>query len=257
MGFWHAGAGPAADTAGRLYVVSGNGTFDTTGPVPELGDSFIELSAAGAVLDYFTPFNQAALSAADLDLGSAGPLLLPDQPGPHPHLVVSAGKEGTIYLVDRDAMGHFQLGSDSQIVQALVTALPNENDSAPTYWNGRVYFGSQDDGIRAFALSGGLLSTSAMSQTPDTFPQKGGFPVVSASGAAGGILWALAVPAGGQPAVLHAYDAAQLEIGLWSSAASGTRDALASAAKFAMPIVAGGRVYVVTNSGLSVFGLLP
>jgi len=255
-GIWQSGAGPAADDAGDLYAISGNGTFDATGPVIDVGESFLELSPAGALLDYFTPFNQATLSANDQDLGSAGPLLLPDQPGPHPHLVVSAGKEGTIYLVDRDGMGHMQPGSDGQIVQSLVGALPGENDSAPAYWNGRVYFGAQGDGIRAFALTGGLLSKTPVSQTAETFPLKGGFPVISSDGDAGGLLWAMAVPGAGQPAVLRAYDASRLGTAVWSSDASGARDALGPAAKFATPIVSGGRVYVATRAGVAVFGQL-
>jgi hypothetical protein len=256
-GIWQSGAGPAADAAGAVYVVTGNGTFDASGAVPQLGDSFVKLSAGGAVLDWFTPYNQAYLSSGDLDLGSSGPLLLPDQPGAHPHLLVGAGKEGTIYVIDRDDMGHFHAGSDSQIVQALVAALPAEHDSAPTYWNGRVYFAAQGDAVKAFTLSGGMLSEAPVSETPDTFPLKGGFPVVSSAGDAAGILWAYAVPGPGAGAVLHAYDAIDLQTELWNSTLAGSRDALAPAAKFSVPIVAGGRVYVATDAGLSVFGLLP
>jgi hypothetical protein len=261
-GVWQSGCGPAVDTAGNIYVISGNGTFDTSGNPLQLGDSFIKLAPTGGLLDYFTPYDEATLDAGDLDLGSGGSLLLPDQPSAHPHLMVSAGKEGTIYLVDRDNMGHFQQGSDSQIVQVLVHALPGNsgnsgNYSAPAFWQGRVYFGAVFDAIKAFVLTGGLLSTTFDSQTGNAFNFSGGFPGISSNGANDGILWAIENTGSGVPGVLHAYDATNLLNELYNSNQASTRDVLDAAVKFSVATVANGRVYVGTASTLTVFGLLP
>ena len=102
--FWQGGAAPAADDAGNIYLAAGNGTFDYSSGGPNLGESYTKLSTATGtpvVTDYFTPFNFDDLNRRDVDVGSAGVVLLPDEAGtpPHPHLMVSAGKEGRIYLL--------------------------------------------------------------------------------------------------------------------------------------------------------------
>src|SRR5262249_18716467 len=96
-GIWQSGCAPAADASGNIYVITGNGTLDADTGGLDFGDSFLKLSPFGQLLDYFTPYNQAHLSASDLDLGSGGTLLLPDQPTSPPRLLLSAGKEGSIY----------------------------------------------------------------------------------------------------------------------------------------------------------------
>ena len=237
----------------------------------ELGDSFVKLAPNGTIADYFTPWNQAAMNANGLDLGSAGPVLLPDQPGAHPHLMVSAGKNGTIYLVDRDAMGRFSgTTNDNQIVQSLPgvfgagTPLPG-NFSAPVFFNGVVYFSPVSDAIQAFPLSSGRFSVSS-TRTSDTFGYPGAALAISAAGTSQGILWALqrngacgaaASCASSAPAVLRAYDAANLETLLYSSDQIANRDRLDDAAKFSVPLVANGKVFVGSMTELSIFGLLP
>src|SRR5262249_38314138 len=118
-GIWESGAAPAVDANGNLFVVSGNGTFDAnlaTAPHNDFGASFMKLVPTGASglapEDYFTPFNQATLDARDEDLGSGGILLLPDQGGANPHEMISAGKEGKIYVLNRDDLGHFDPSVD-------------------------------------------------------------------------------------------------------------------------------------------------
>src|SRR5579884_1504448 len=141
--FWASGAAPAADAEGNIFVVSGNGTFDATSGGPDLGESYIKLSADGglSVADYFTPFNYSTLNGDDADVGSSGVVLLPDEAGggDHPHLMVGAGKEGRIYVLDRDNLGKWQAGSDSQIVQSLPRAISSLFGN-PAYFNGAVYF---------------------------------------------------------------------------------------------------------------------
>ncbi len=261
-GIWQSGCGPAADAAGDIYFISGNGTFDASGAVLQLSDTFTKLSPGGTVVDYFTPWNQPQISAQDFDLGSGGTLLLPDQPGAHPHLMISAGKEGTVYVVDRDTMGHQGATSDSQIVQVLVHVLPGNssitsgNFSAPAHWNDRVYFGAVDDAVKMFTLSGGQLSTAPISQTGQTFAFPGGFPAISSNGAASAILWVVERPSSGTPGVLHAYDATDLSIELYNSNQNAIRDGLDLASKFMVPTVANGKVFIGTNSTLTAFGPL-
>ena len=282
---WQSGAGPAADAAGNIYFETGNGDFDANTAGSDFGDSFVKLSTSGVstnpdtlstlpVADYFTPYNQASLNSADLDLGSGAPLLLPDQPGASPHLVVGSGKDGTIYLVDRDSMGEFNNNgmSDNQIVQSLPTAIGGTWSIAAYWSNGTanmVYYNGSGDVLRAFQLvpPPGLDPTRtqllqvAAADTAFAFP--GATPSISANGTTNGIVWTLqtdsvqrgdaSYPRGS--AVLHAYDANSLTE-LYNSKQARGRDNPGGAVKFTVPTIANGKVYVGTRHRLAVFGLL-
>jgi PQQ-like domain len=259
-GIWQSGVGPAADASGNVYVITGNGTFDDNTGGGDFGDSFVKLQPNAnslTVADYFSPNNQAMLSTDDDDLGSGGPLLLPDQTSSHPHLMLSGGKQGTLYLVDRDNMGHFNANDNSQIVQSLVGAV-GAIFSGPAYWENKVYIGGLKDTIKLFSLSNGLLSTAPVSQSGATFGFPGAELSVSANGSENGILWALenAAYRVQLPAVLHAYDANDVSHELYNSTQAGTRDTLAFGVGFAVPSVANGKVYVGTLGELDVFGLI-
>jgi hypothetical protein len=256
-GVWQGGAGPAADAASNIYFETGNGTFDAQFGGNDLGDSLVKLGSDLTLADYFTPFNEDALSAADIDFGSSAPLLLPDQPGPHPHLAIASGKEGTIYLVDRDDKGHFHAGDDSQIVQSLPGAVGGTY-GMPAYWNDTVYFLGAGDALKAFRLSGGMLSTSPASQASEVYGFPGATPTVSANGVGGAIVWTLQTDGygSGKPAVLHAYDATDVSIELYNSNRAGRRHQPGKPVKFALPTVANGKVYVGAQKRISVFGLL-
>ena len=125
-GFWMSGAGVAADASGNIFIPSGNGDFDMTSVPMETGDTILKLGTANQILtllDYFTPQDQQSLDNGDQDLGSGGVLLLPDQPGSFPHILVEAGKEGRIYVVNRDQMttnnSHYCSGctNDPEIIE--------------------------------------------------------------------------------------------------------------------------------------------
>ncbi len=268
-GIWMDGDGPAVDASSNLYFITADGLFDANSGGTDYGDSFIKLSPAGAVLDYFTPMVQADLYASNLDLGAGGVLLLPDQSGPHTHEVVSASKNATIYLVDRDNMGHYHPNSD-QIVQSLVNIFPSDpiNDSgnfgSPVYFNGSVYFCAVSDHVRAFQLSNGLLSTSPTSQSAANFSYPGAMLAASSKGNSNGILWAVQRNGLTTSCTLHAYDAGNLANELYNSDQAGTRDSAGADAKWAIPLVVNGKVYVaaqnelvVTMNQLTVYGLLP
>jgi chitodextrinase len=258
-GIWQSGGGLTIDSAGNFYFATGDGTFNANSGGVDFGDSFIKLSASGTVLDYFTPHDESTLNNNNLDLDAGGMILLPDQPGTHPHLLVSAGKNGSIYLVDRDNMTHYH--ATDQNVQTLVdifpfgTPLPG-NYSSPVYFNGSVYFAPVTDSVQSFRLTNGLLSTSPTSTSPETYPYPGGSLAISANGTSNGILWAVQKN-GNEPGVLRAYQAGDLRSELYSSDEAGSRDALDPAAKFSIPLVVNGKVFVATERSLAVFGVLP
>lgn len=252
--FWMGGAAPAADADGNIYAISANGQFDANTNGMDFGDSLLKLTSPGlGLLDYFTPFNQNDLDRNDIDLGSSGAVLLPDSAGstPHPHLLISAGKEGRIYLIDRDRMGRFYEGGD-QIVQSLNGAI-GSLFGGPAYFNNTLYFAAQFDTLKAFAISNAFIRISPSSQSSQRFGYVGSVPAVTANGSADGIVWAVEGSFGG---ILHAYDASNLAIELYNSQMNPSRDALGSSLPFSVPAIADGRVYVGTANALVVFGLL-
>ncbi|HEV8037728.1 MAG TPA: hypothetical protein VGP62_02620 [Bryobacteraceae bacterium] len=243
---WQSGAAPAADASGNIYIVTGNGTFDAERSGPDLGDSVIKLSTANglSVTDYFTPFNTDLLAVNDIDLGSSGALLLPDSAGTpqHPHLLVTGGKEGRVYLLDRDRMGHSSSQDDSQIVQSLPAAV-GPLYGVPVYFNNTIFFSAQGDRIKAFPLSNGLLSENPSSATTASIPGLGSVPSISANGSKDGIVWTI------QPDAVHAYAASNLASELYTAS-------FGSYIKFSTPTIANGKVYVGTANSVVVFGLL-
>ncbi len=253
--FWMGGAAPSADAEGNIYAVSGNGKFDAGANGADLGDSIIKLSSPGLeVRDYFTPFNQLQLDRADIDLGSGAAILLPDAAGSaaHPHLLVSAGKEGRIYLVDRDQMGRFQANGDSQIVQSIVGAIA-PLFGGPAYFNHTLYFAAANDRVKAFSIADAHIGTAPSSESAQVIGYPGAVPAISANGNSNGIVWLIESGDGG---MLHAYDASSLARELYNSRMNPLRDAPGRLMKFSVPAIANGRVYVGTGDSLAVFGLL-
>lgn len=260
-GVWQSGAGPAADTLGNMFFMSGNGTFDANTGGQDYGMSYVKMATKGglSVADYFTPYNEALESHQDLDLGSGGAMLFPYLTGaPHPYLAVGAGKDGTMYVVDRTNMGHFSASGNQQIVQSIPGAFAGHGlYSAPAYWQGYLYFWAPHDVLRVFQVVNGLVSTTTVATGSTTFSSPGATPVVSSNSGSDGIVWAIQPDgyATGAPAVLHAYNAITA-VELYNSSQSGTRDVAGPAIKFTPPAVANGKVYVPTASELDVYGLL-
>jgi len=250
---WSGGAAPAVDSAGNLYVVTGNGTFDHASGGPDLGESYLKLATGSglSVADYFTPFNYESLNNGDVDTGSAGVALLGDAAGSaaHPHLLVGAGKEGRVYLLDRDRMGGWQSGQDGQIVQSIPGAIGGLFGN-PEYFNQAVYLCGSGDHLKAFPISQAHLG-AVSSQSAETFGYPGCVPTISANGTVNGIVWILE-----SGSVLHAYDASNLGTELYNSRQNASRDALGGYVKFSAPMVANGKVYAGTNGTLAVYGLL-
>jgi outer membrane protein assembly factor BamB len=258
---WMSGAGLASDGE-AIYLLDANGTFDQTQNAHEMpingdhGNGFLRLNLAPLrVQDYFQASNTAAESLEDEDLGSGGAMVLPnmaDANGNVRHLAVGAGKNATIYVVNRFSMGKFDSNAD-HIYQELVGQLRGSIFGAPAYFNNTVYFGPVGATIKAFAISNAALSATPVSQTSNSFAFPGTTPGISANGTTNAILWAAE---NGTIAALHAYDATNLAHALYSSNDAGGRDQFGPGNKFITPMIANGKVYVGTKTGVAVFGLL-
>ena len=269
---WMSGGGMAADSSGFIYFFDANGTFDTTfdaNSFPanhDYGNAMVKLSTNGtlAVADYFEMYNGVSESAEDLDLGSGGPLLLPDQTDAHGaihHLIVGAGKDKNIYLADRDNLGKFNRGTDpvdnGNVYQELPGAMAGLVYSSPAYFNGVIYYSADGDSLKAFPLTNAQLATSPSSVSPTKFSHPGPTPSISSNGTQSGIVWALdsSLTSAG---ILHAYDPTNLAHELYNSTqAANGRDSYGNGNKFITPLIVNGKVYVGTQNGVAVFGLLP
>ncbi len=274
-GLWSSGEAPPVDPSGNLYLITGNGTFNGT---TDWGNAILKVTPTGGLVvsDYFAPFNQAQLGTADLDLASAGITVLPASAGTatHPHLLLGSGKDGEVYLLDRDNLGHYNPSvHNTQIVQWLPNAvgtapisvtnsvLPYVENSytTPAFWQNRTYFCGVNDVCKLFTMTNGLLSTQPTSQAATTFAYPGASSVISAasSTATSAIMWVIQRDTPNNAAVLRAYDATNLANELYDSyqAAAG-RDTGGPPVKFAVPTIANGKVFVGAQRELDVYGLL-
>jgi hypothetical protein len=261
---WQSGAG-LVTLGNNLIFLDANGTFDTqlnSKGFPAKGDygnAFLRVSTNNnklTVADYFTMHNTVGESGSDTDLGSGGALLVPpmkDSNGTTRYLGVGAGKDGNIYIADLMNMGKFNPNNDNALYQEIDGVLGGGLWSMPAYFNGNVYFGPQGGKLLGFRFTDAKLSTGALSQSAATFPYPGTTPSISAHGTAEGIVWTLDHRS---PAVLHAYDAMNLNRELYNSSQAGTRDQFGDISHFGTPTIVNGKVYVGTTNGVAVFGLL-
>jgi hypothetical protein len=209
-----------------------------------------------AVTDYFATMNNVMQSTDDEDFGSGGPLLLPDQvmaDGTVKHLAVGAGKDNKIYVVDRDSMGKFNPNFNTNW-QTLIGTLAGGVWGSAAYYNGVVYYGGMGDSLKSLPITNAQLATTAATHSATTFPYPGATPAISANGTANGIVWALE---NGTIGALHAYDASNLGREFYNSNQAGSRDQWGPGNKFITPMIAAGKVFVGTQTGVAVFGLLP
>ena len=276
-GFWMSGAGVAADASGNIFIPSGNGTFDNTKVPVETGDTILKLGTTNQILtllDYFTPEEQATMDSHDEDLGSGGVLLLPDQPGSFPHILVEAGKEGRIYVVNRDQMttnnSHYCSGcpNDPEIIEE--SGLPAVGAggygmfNTAAYWNNTLYFWGVRDVMKSIPITSGLPDFTHVTRSTPQIGFPGAGVSVSSNGTTAGsaIVWAIdssqygSPGPGPGPAVLYAFDATNISTMLYSSTQNSGRDAAGNAVKFTVPTVANGKVYVGTSTEVDVYGLV-
>ena len=216
----------------------------------------IKLTPNLAVADYFTPYNVAFLNSNDLDLSSTGALILPDQPGATPHQLVASGKQGFVYVLDRDLMGFYQPNDAGALQEfALIpgetqTTVKDVEFGSPAYWNNTVYYAPDGTPVEAFQLSGGLFGNPPGTANFKTAqPYQGAHsPSISANGNTSGVLWVI-------PGQLLAFDAGSLKLLYGSNQAHGSRDTLPPVGHFVTQTVINGKVYVGTQNSLVAYGL--
>ena len=262
---WQSGGGLAADPQGNIYALIANGTFDTTLDAngfpnkQDYGNGFVKVPTTGGTLkvaDYFNMSNTVNESGSDADLGSGGPMVLPDLTygtASTLNLAVGAGKDGNIYVVNRNNMGKWNANSNN-VYQELPGAVPNGVWGVPAYFNSTVYYCDQGGTLKSFSIANGKLSTTPV-QTGVSFTYPGVLPSVSANGTSNGIVWAIENTGA---AVLHAFAANDLTQELYNSnQASNGRDHFGSGNKFITPMISDGKVFAATTNSVAVFGLLP
>ncbi len=261
-GMWNSGASPSADAAGAIYVATANtGDDNSIGP-NDYPISIVKLTDPGtlSVADFFTPYNAEVLDQDDLDLGSAGVLILPDlkdsQSVVHQY-AVAAGKDGNMYVVDRNNLGQFHMSTNDTVQTIAIngSGSASQNFSTPAYFNNNVYVCPSGQTLKAFSISNALLATTATMSTTASIGTSGF--IISANGTSSGIVWAIQ-PTNGH-GVLYAFNASSLSTMLYASnQATGNRDQTAQIlGNFHTPTVANGRVYFGTGTTVAVFGLLP
>ena len=275
-GVWGSGAGMPIDddvTGERMFVVTGNGAHSLHYPPfsasTDFGQSVIDFNLANGGLtptDAFTSFNADYLNTLDLDQGSGGVLMIPDQQGSHPHILVQEGKEGRILVVNRDKLGGYAAGAASNT--NILQDLPNETKglwSTPAYWNGHVYIWGSGDNVpgnvgdvpKMFEINNGVLSAEPSSKSPILSQFPGASFTVSSNGTENGIAWAVRSDQFNTdgPAVLYAWNATNLTTPLYESDTDSARDAGGAGNKFAIPMVTNGKVYVAAHGQVDVYGL--
>jgi hypothetical protein len=279
VGIWSSGAGLPIDedaAGGRMFAATGNNGKQTTSSYPpltpqtQLGESVVDFGLANGGItatDAFSPFNVQTLDNSDLDLGSGGILMLPDQQGPYPHILLATGKEGRITVLNRDKLGGNNTGnsSDPTALQEITGQIKGGLWSTPAYWNGHVYLWGSKDSPKVFSLTNGVLSTTPTSQSSIQDKTLGATFSISSNGTQDGIAWAVKFDdyATYGDAVLYAWNANDLTTPIYESDTNATRDNMGIATKFAVPVVTNGKVYVVAhgltngNAGsMDVYGLL-
>jgi hypothetical protein len=252
-GIWMGGGAPAVDSSNNIYVLTGNGTFDANSSVPptnDYGDSLLQMNAALEVSQYFTPSDQLFDAQNDKDFGSGGSAVLADLPVGNivTHVLVCGGKDGTLYVINRDLLGGF---GDSTAVQSI--ALGYGIFSTSALWNDYLFLAGIGGPLTAYQLTPSTVQFNLSSSSTQTYGFPGSTPSVSARGTQSGLVWALDThsyctnqSSSCGPAVLHAYDATNLTTELWNSSMNAA-DSAGNAVKFSVPTVANGKVYVGTR----------
>ncbi len=241
-----------------MYAITGNGRFDGAAGGRDFGNSVLALAldhGTVKIVDSFTPFDESKLDAVDGDLGSGGPMLMQDRAGARG--LIFASKAGKLYLLDPDHLGGFHAGDDTGARQAFETS--DGEYGSPAGWNGHVYLQGSDVPLFDFGFAGGRLTSTPVARSSAAMPNPGATPTVSANGSHDGIVWLVQSKPFGtddRPAVLHAYEGADVAHELYTSEQNPARDRAGTALRFNIPTVADGKVYVGTRGGIDVYGLL-
>jgi hypothetical protein len=252
-GIWMGGGAPSVDSNGNLYFLTGNGAFDAnspTAPNNDYGDSLLQVNTTLQVSSYFTPSDEVADDQGDKDFGSGGSSMLADLPSGNAvtHALVCGGKDGTLYVLNRDLLGGF---GDSAAVQTIL--LGHGMFSTAAMWNGYLFVAGSGGPLNAYQLNSTTVQFTLASSSSHVYGFPGSTTSVSAAATQSGVVWALDThsyctqqSSACGPAVLHAYDATNVATELWNSSMIAA-DSAGNAVKFSVPTVANGRVYVATR----------
>ena len=258
---WQTGNGLAADEEGNVYfetAESGVNKFDVPNGGQTYCNSVVKLTPTLDVKDYFTPYDVAFLNLNDLDLSASGVLLLPDQDGAHTHELVASGKQGFVYVLDRDNMGMYSPNDTGALQEFPVipgttpTNITELMFSSPAFWNNMLYYAPDYETPTAFPVSDGVVG----SPLPSPGLSSAHSPSVSANGNTNGVLWVIGGPGSSQHPQLTAFDALSLQQLYNSSQAPNNRDLLPGVGHFVTQTVINGKVYIATQTTLEAFGLL-
>ena len=272
-GMWQGGAPPAVDADGNIFVNTADGSFNADQGGNNYGDTMLKLQFNGSsfqIVDWFTPYNAACIDKDDIELGSGGVALLPTDFTNGVKLAIAHDKEGRMFLVNTDTMGHFNTSADqipqefmvgqytcSDTTQQSAADGPNWNRlyGTPSYWNGYIYSGASNLPLKQYKFENGLLDPTPTATSPSSFGYRGANTVVSSNGTQNGIVWASEkTPAG--LGILHAYDANDISHELWNSNMVSQRDAIGEGIGFGVPVIANGQVIVANNKQINIFGLV-
>ena len=257
-GLWNGGGAPAIDeSTGKVYIMTG---VDQDDPSSGYNDSFLRLTGDNlSVEDFFQPDDESYLALNDADLGSGSPVLMPDNPSSTPHEVIGGGKDGNVFVVNRDDMGSFS-SSTNNVIQTVHTGVQQFDNifSTPAYWNGNLYIHCERDVLRVFSWSGGYMSGNSIQTGTKVAYVHGATVSISANGTNNGIAWEIdnSNYDNGGAAILRAYDANNVANELYDSTEAGSRDTPGLALKFTGPTIADGKVFVSTQNELDIYGLL-
>ena len=260
---WGSGAGMAADTSGSIYLLDGNGSFgaiQNSSGFPadgNYGNAFLRLNTTGglSVGDYFEMDNEVAENGSDTDLGSGGAMVVTqeDSSGKTWHLAVGAGKDTNLYVVNRTNLGKYS-STANNIYQELIGALPGGMWSVPATFNNNVFYGPVGGPLYKYQFTNAKLGVNPVSETATLFGYPGTSPSISANAGTNGIVWATENTS---PAILHAFMSKNLSELYNTTQAANGRDSFGAGNKFIAPMIANGKVYVGTTTGVAAFGLLP
>jgi hypothetical protein len=273
-GFWQAGAAPAVDAQGNIYINAADGSFNADLGGNNYGNTMLKLKLSNGsfqIEDWFTPYDDACTDLNDLEFGSAGVALLPTDFTNGAKLAVAMSKEGRLFLVDTANLGKFSSSGDTQIKQEIIVGQQTCSSTTTgaaadgpawnrlygnaSYWNGNVYLGASNLPLQQYQFQNGLLSPAPLATSPTAYGYRGGNSVVSANGSQNGIVWVYEKQVTGT-GVLHAYDANYVSTELWNSTMNATRDALGEGIGFMTPVIADGRVIVAYDARVGIFGLI-
>ena len=271
--FWQAGAAPAVDANGNIYLNAANGSFNANSGGNNYGDTLLKLKLNGSsfqIEDWFTPSSEACMDVEDLELGSGGVALIPTDFTNGSKYAIALSKEGRLFMLNTDTLGKFNAGGPDQIAQEFMIGEQSCSDPSPidtegpgwnrlygnlSYWNGNIYAGASSLALKQYQFQNGLLNPTPVATSPTTYGLRGANTVVSAHGNQSGIVWAYEKTTTGQ-GILHAYDATSVSTELWNSMMDSTRDALGEGIGFSTPVVVNGRVIVTYDTRVGIFGLL-